>query len=81
MEMGRKFGLVFKLDPSYYAAVQRLFVESTGQNNPWLPVPAAYVVDKKGVIRFAYTNPEFRTRVDPQDLLDAAKASLSAAAQ
>lgn len=79
MEMGRKFGLVYKLVSSYYKAVGKLLHDSTGQDNPWLPVPAAYIVDTKGVIRFAYVNPEFRVRANPIDLLDAAKAALSPA--
>jgi peroxiredoxin len=79
MEMGRKFGLVYNLDPSYYKAVGRLLHSTTGQDNPWLPVPAAYIVDTKGVIRFAYVNPEFRVRANPIDLIDAAKAALSPA--
>jgi len=37
MEMGRKFGLVYKLDPGYYNAVKNIFQESMGQKNPWLP--------------------------------------------
>jgi peroxiredoxin len=38
-----------------------------------LPVPAAYVVDQKGVIRFVYYNPDIKVRVNPDDLLKAAK--------
>jgi peroxiredoxin len=38
-----------------------------------LPVPAAFVVDQKGVIRFVYYNPDIKVRVNPDDLLKAAK--------
>lgn len=41
-----------------------------------LPVPAVFIVDRKGQIKFQYVNPDFRVRLDPDVLLAAAKASL-----
>jgi peroxiredoxin len=34
-----------------------------------LPVPATYIIDEWMTIRYAYANPDYRTRVDPDELL------------
>jgi peroxiredoxin len=41
-----------------------------------LPVPAVFIADTKGQIKFQYVNPDIRVRLDPDVLLAAAKASL-----
>jgi len=44
----------------------------------WLPVPTAYIVGRDRVIRFAYSNPDFKVRVPAADLLKAATAAVKA---
>jgi peroxiredoxin len=34
-----------------------------------LPVPAIFIIDEWMTIRYAYTNPDYRSRVDPDELL------------
>ncbi len=34
-----------------------------------LPVPATYIIDENMTIRYSYANPDYRKRVDPQDVL------------
>jgi len=34
-----------------------------------LPVPATFIIDEWMTIRFAYANPDYRSRVDPDELL------------
>ncbi len=48
----------------------------SGEKHYILPVPAAYVIDKKGTIKFEYINPNFKVRIDPKLLLVAAEVSL-----
>jgi hypothetical protein len=36
-------------------------------------VPAAYIVEKTGLVRFQYVNPNYRVRVEPQLLFYAAR--------
>lgn len=39
-------------------------------NDGWiLPVPATYVLDRAGVIRFAFVDPDFRVRATPDEVL------------
>ncbi len=35
-----------------------------------LPVPATYIIDENMVIRYAYANPDYRRRANPQDVLN-----------
>lgn len=40
-------------------------------NDGWiLPVPATYVLDRTGIVRFAFVDPDFRVRAAPEDVLE-----------
>jgi peroxiredoxin len=76
MEITRKFGLAYQVSPQILEAMQKHNVDldsNTGNNLHMLPVPAAYVVDKKGLIHFVYFNADIKVRVNPDTLMDAAK--------
>ncbi|MFC5702682.1 peroxiredoxin-like family protein [Cohnella faecalis] len=38
-----------------------------------LPIPSTFIIDKSGIIRSAYVNPDFMQRLEPQDILDQLK--------
>lgn len=79
MELTHKFGLAYRVDPETLAKMKGFGVnldESTGNHLHILPVPAAYVVDLEGKIHFVYFNPDIKVRVNPEDLLKAAKEAL-----
>lgn len=40
----------------------------------WLPVPTAFIINRQGVIRFVYSNPDPSVRISSADLLAAAKS-------
>jgi peroxiredoxin len=48
---------------------------ATGNDNHILPHPAVFVVDTKGVIRFVHVNPDFKVRLEPSKVLEAAKTA------
>ena len=76
MEIIRKFGLAYQVSKETLMKMQDLGISldsSTGNNLHLLPVPAAYVVDKNGVIHFVYFNQDIKVRVNPNDLLKAAR--------
>ena len=50
--------------------------EASGQSHYLLPVPAAIVVDTKKTARFVFANPNFKTRIDNDVLIAAARAAL-----
>lgn len=79
MAAAKAFGLAFRVDDATYAQMKNHNVDleaASGRTDHILPVPAAYVLDRKGVIKFAYANPDFKVRVNPDDLLQAAKGAL-----
>lgn len=42
----------------------------------WLPVPTAFIVNRQGIIRFVYSNPDPSVRIGPDELIAAAKQAL-----
>lgn len=78
MHAARAFGLSFEVDEptrDKYRKYNIDLVAASGKTHNLLPVPAAFVIDKAGVIRFAYSNPDYKTRVSGEKLLAAAKAA------
>jgi len=76
MDVTRKFGLAYKVDRETLVNMKKWgedLEKTTGNSLHLLPVPAAYIIDTKGVIRFAYANSDFRVRVDTDDLMKAAR--------
>ncbi|TWU25965.1 peroxiredoxin-like family protein [Bythopirellula polymerisocia] len=75
--LGEKYGIVFKLDPGTATRYQQLFdlEKFNGDASMELPVPVAYVINEKGVITFAYVEPDYRQRVKPGDIVDALKTT------
>jgi len=43
--------------------------EYNGTGRYGLPVPATYIIDKKGIIRAAYANTDYTQRMEPKDIL------------
>jgi peroxiredoxin len=72
----RAFGLAFQVGMETlekYRDMDIDLAERSGARHHILPVPAAYVVDEDGVIRFAYWNPDYKQRIDVEELLRAAR--------
>ena len=44
-----------------------------GNKDNTLPVPATYIIDKDGLIRYAYFNPKYSERANVSDLIKALK--------
>jgi peroxiredoxin len=42
----------------------------------WLPVPAVYVIGRDGVVKYVHTDPDYKARLAPADVLAAARAAL-----
>ena len=76
MEITKKFGLAYRVSRETLTRMKEYgndLDSATGNSLHFLPVPAAFVVDQKGVIRFVYYNPDIKVRVNPDELLKAAK--------
>jgi len=76
LKVTEKFGLAYHVSDAILAKMKGFGVDldgATGNHLHLLPVPAAYVVDTQGVIHFVYYNADIKVRVNPDDLLKAAR--------
>lgn len=77
MHAARAFGLAFQLDSAtvkQYKEEYKIDIEAdSGETHHQLPVPAAFLVSQDGRIRFAYSNADYKTRIKPEELLQAAR--------
>lgn len=76
-EVAGRFGLRFEL-PDYLRHLYATFpldLEKFNGDASWtLPMPARFLIDRQGVIRAAESDPDYTTRPEPQDTLDALRA-------
>ena len=67
-------GLVFRLTNDIiqdYLADGFDLAQVYGNSSWFLPIPASYIVMPNGTISWAYVNPDFRYRMDPEEILHA----------
>jgi peroxiredoxin len=75
-KLANKLGLVFQVkgDLKNLYTQFGIDLEKSQGNKDWkLPLPATFVVSAKGVVIFAFVNPDYTQRADPQDILQALK--------
>ncbi|MFV2196435.1 peroxiredoxin-like family protein [Nocardiopsis sp. LOL_012] len=76
-ETARNYGLAFDL-PDDLAAVYDKFgfdLQRVNDGHPrTLPLPATYVIDRNGTIRWAFTDTDYTTRAEPTDIVAALDA-------
>ena len=69
-----QFGLTFTL-PQYLRDIFATFpldiTKYNGDASWTLPMPARFVIDRRGVIRYAESDPDYTTRPEPEDTLTA----------
>jgi peroxiredoxin len=53
----------------------------SGAKHHELAFPSAFIVDRTGMIRFAYVSPKLGIRIEADDLMNAAKQLLGPTAQ
>ena len=76
MEASGAFGIAFRLPPEAGARYKSNGIElppAPDGNGFWQPVPAAFIVSRDGVIRFAYHHADPANPADPAKLLAFAK--------
>lgn len=76
MEAAEAFGIAFQVDAptiEKYKTYDIDLVKSSGQKHQQLPVPSVFLVNAEGQIIFVYSNPDYKTRLSPEELLKAAE--------
>jgi peroxiredoxin len=75
----KAFGIAFQVEEAlvrkYKESYQIDLEAASGRDHHILPHPAVFVVDTHGRIRFADVNPDYRTRLEPARILEAAKGA------
>lgn len=75
--VAKRFNLVFEMEEglvAHYEAIGRNINEMNGSEVWELPVPATYVIDRGGVIRYAFIDLSHRVRAEPAEVVAAAAA-------
>lgn len=75
--LGMACGVVFRLPEPYRRLLQSRGIDleqRQGHAGWFLPVPATFVVDRGGVVRWAFMDVDFARRAEPDDILDALAA-------
>lgn len=73
----KAFRVDFALDDKTQTAYKGYGIDlaSTNSTGTWeLPMPATFVVDKEGVIRYAFAKMDYKVRANPDTVLGAVKA-------
>lgn len=69
-----QYGLRFEL-PDYLRETYKGFgidLETTNGDDSWtLPLPARYIIDRQGVIRYARVNADYTRRPEPDETIEA----------
>ena len=77
MEASKAYGTAFRLSPDIETTYRGYGVTLTpipGGEGYWLPVPTVYLIGRDGLIKFAYSNPDYKIRLSSEALLAAAEA-------
>ena len=72
----KAFGIAFTVDDKTMAQLKSYHIDleaASGRTHHILPHPAVFVVGPDGVIRFAHTDIDYKVRLDPEKIVEAAK--------
>jgi peroxiredoxin len=73
----KAFGIAFTVEDDlvkkYKDSYQIDLEAAAGNKNHILPHPAVFVADPSGKIRFAHVNPDYKVRLNPKQILEAAQ--------
>lgn len=76
LEATRGFGIAFKMPDELverYLGFGLDIEEVSGKDHHVLPVPSTFIIGRDGVIKFAYSNPDYAVRLAPDVLVTAAE--------
>lgn len=71
------FGIAFKVDDATVEKYKGYGINldaASGRDHHILPHPAVFVADTSGKIRFAHVNPDYKVRLEPKEILEAARS-------
>lgn len=75
-EGARAFGIAWKVGDDRYAKLASFGIDledASGETHHVLPVPSVFLIDATGAIRFRYSNPDYKVRLENEKLVEAAR--------
>jgi peroxiredoxin len=72
------YGVAFRMPEATVASYRSKGVDLApipGGEGAWLPVPAVFLIGRDGLIKFAFSNPDYKVRLSSEALLAAAQAA------
>ena len=76
-QVAQRYGLVFTLPDDLKELYQKFGIDLStfnGDDSWTLPMPARYIIDGEGIIRYAQVNPDYTRRPEPQHTIEALKS-------
>lgn len=77
--VARSFGIVHTVAADVLAIYRERGIDlerhhGTGTREDELPLPATFVIDRRGIVRFAFASADYTERAEPNDVIDVALA-------
>ena len=75
-KLGHSYGLVFTLPPDLREVYLKFGIDLplyNGDESWELPMPARFIIDQEGIIRYAEYDPDYTVRPEPEHTLEALK--------
>ena len=72
--VGLQFGVLFRAPAAYRDVLAGFGIDLAERhgNEAWfIPMPATFVVDRAGIVRYAFVNADFTHRAEPEDIVEA----------
>ncbi len=73
LDTARKFGIVYQLDGATDEKYKGFGIDLVKQNTtktPDLPLSATYIINQKGEITYAFLEPDYKKRAEPNDIIE-----------
>jgi peroxiredoxin len=74
----KAFGVAFKVDDQTVEKYKGFNIDlekASGRSHHILPVPSMFIIGTDRIIRFVYSNPDYRVRLAASKVLEAAKSA------
>lgn len=76
LNAARAYGIAFQVDKFSVAKLRAFGInleKASGEGHNQLPVPSVFLIDSHGIIRWVYSNPNYKVRPDNTTLIEAAR--------
>lgn len=79
MRAAQALGVAFQVEDNAVEKFREYGIdleESSGEKHHLLPVPSVFIIGRDGIVEYTYHNPDYKTRLDAEELIKQAKAAL-----